>query len=258
MRLLITRPVDQAAATVEALEADGHTCVTSPLLELHHLDLPRPGGSFDIIVLTSRNAVDGLVRQWHSIEDHGKRGDWTVFTVGDTTRDAAIKAGFVKAVSCNGSALDLVEMVAGIREDALSAEALGKHNVLYPCALRPSHDLPTLFEEHELSCAAWPVYATEEAAAFSPQALVGLEKEALDGVLLYSARSAQTFARLAGQLGGAIKIPSIFTLSANICANLTSGFSRQLPRRSGAQMRPRCVCFCRSIKADFASPVTLG
>ncbi|MGI9355585.1 MAG: uroporphyrinogen-III synthase [Rhizobiaceae bacterium] len=220
MRLLVTRPQHQVAATIEALKTDGHDCIVSPMLQLHHLDLPRPGGNFDIIMLTSRNAVDGLVRQWHSFKDHGKRGDWTVFAVGDTTRDAAVRAGFVKAVSCNGSALDLVEMVAATCENGLSVEALDEHNILYPCALRPSHDFPALFEERGLCCAAWPVYAMEQAVAFLPKARDALVASKLDGVLLYSARSAENFAQLAGHLGDDVEIPPIFTLSDNICAAL--------------------------------------
>jgi len=220
MRLLVTRPQHQVADTIASLEGDGHEIITSPMLELHHLDLPQPVGAFNIIALTSRNAVDGLVRQWHSINDRGKRGDWTVFTVGDATRDAAARAGFVKAVSCRGSAPDLVEMIAGTHSSKPSAEVLGKHNILYPCALRPSHDLPALFEERGLNCASWPVYAMEDAEQFSPAAGKALSDESVDGVLLYSARSATTFARLFSNLDTKPAVPPLFALSEAVCAAL--------------------------------------
>ena len=213
MRLLVTRPQHQAATTIAALEEEGHEIIACPMLHRHFLDLPQPTGTFDVTVLTSRNAVDGMMRQW----PQAGRDDLPVFAVGDATTEAAVAAGFLRSVSCRGSATDLVEEVSAACADGLILEGLGKPNILYPCALQPAHDLPTLFEEQELSCAAWPVYAMEDATEFSSEARRALVEETLNGVLLYSARSAEAFARLFSRLNEKPAIPPLFAFSEAIC-----------------------------------------
>ncbi len=218
MRLLITRPLHQAAATVFALEEDGHECVVSPVLVRQQLDLPQPSDSFEIIVLTSRNAVDGLARQWPA----KGREDWPVFTVGQATCDAATAAGFRGAIACGGTAPELVEEVATICQERPNPEVIGKPGILYPCALQPAHDLPAMFERYDLKCAAWPVYAMDDAQEFTAEAVRGLREATLDGVLLYSARSARAFAALVSQLDGPGGIPPLFALSQAVRSALPS------------------------------------
>ncbi len=216
MRLLVTRPPHQAAATVAALQEDGHECLVSPVLIRHDLDLPQPSGTFEIIVLTSRNAVDGLARQW-PVDGREKLA---VYTVGDATRDAAVSSGFLDAVSCDGTASDLVEKVAASCESGAALKSPGKPKILYPCALQPAHDLPAMFAARDLKCAAWPVYVMDEVEEFSSEVSQALKEGTLDGVLLYSARSARVFADLVSKQGGLRRPISLFALSSAICAVL--------------------------------------
>lgn len=212
MRLLITRPLHQVHATLDVLQSDGHQCITSPMLNRQFLDLPQPTGKVQMIVFTSRNAVEGLARLWSgTVPDH-----ITAYAVGTATREAAIVAGFSKTIACSGNARDLVAEVSSSLQLKAPGQAANLQ-ILYPCALQPAHDLVALFALQGLNCSAWPVYKMEETEEFSSEARSALLSGQVDGVLLYSARSAKTFAKLFLQLESPAKIPELFAFSESIC-----------------------------------------
>ena len=181
------------------------------MLERHFLDLPQPSGSFDNVAVTSRNAVDALVRRW----PEQARLAHPLFTVGDATAAAAEEAGFARVHSCKGDGHDLVQTLANHARKNASATS----TVLYPCVLRPAFDLKSALEEHGITCLPWPLYAMEDATAFAPQVADMLRTSAFDGVLLYSARTARRFAQLLK--AEKLRAPSqIFALSQAICEAL--------------------------------------
>ena len=88
MRILITRPREDAAALAEKLKARGHDVIVEPMLEIR----PVAGAKVDLqgvqaVVFSSANGV----RAFALAES---RRDLPALCVGDTTAAAAREAGF--------------------------------------------------------------------------------------------------------------------------------------------------------------------
>lgn len=113
-----------------------------------------------------------------------------VFTVGDTTAEAARAAGFVQVTSAGG---DLERLAA-----LLLTQVAGAGRFLVPGAREPAGDLPALVRGH-IEARALAVYEAVEAVAAAP--------DAFDAVLIHSARAGRALAKLgpfAGQAAVAL------------------------------------------------------
>lgn len=119
----------------------------SPLVGIEHAaafpDLHR----YDGVIFTSENAVDALAH-------HGAPPGMDALCVGRRTADAARIAGF-RAVSANGSAEDLAELVASEPRAKLFLYARGKHVAFdLPRRLRGlgvAVDEQVVYAQHELA-----------------------------------------------------------------------------------------------------------
>jgi uroporphyrinogen-III synthase len=110
VRLLLTRPQDDAERTAMALRARGHDVVVAPLLQIEILaDADLGAGPWAAILLTSANAV-------RAIAAHRRRNelrDLPVFTVGKNTAQAMREVGFTAVDSADGNVADLAKLAAG-------------------------------------------------------------------------------------------------------------------------------------------------
>src|ERR1041385_1135905 len=98
MRVLVTRPRDDAERTAGLLRARGHEPILSPLMEIRFVDGPEiPPERIQAILITSANGVRGLARRTAHREV-------PVFAVGAQTAAAAKAAGFSNVKSANGEA----------------------------------------------------------------------------------------------------------------------------------------------------------
>lgn len=70
-RILVTRPIEQAAGLVNALRAAGAEAVLFPCIAIHHLPINEAtlAGPYDWIVLTSQNAVEALADRLELTDD---------------------------------------------------------------------------------------------------------------------------------------------------------------------------------------------
>jgi uroporphyrinogen III methyltransferase / synthase len=105
MRVIVTRPRDQAGLLLERLEALGHEVVSCPLIEI----VPVEGGplhtdGYDWVVVTSPNGAEHFARR--------RRGR--------LPRVAAIGPGTAEALAAHGIRPDLVPRVA--TQEGLLAE----------------------------------------------------------------------------------------------------------------------------------------
>src|SRR5687767_2000262 len=105
MRVLITRPRDDALSLAEKLEGRGHKVLIEPLLEIRYV----VGAKIDLagaqaVLFTSTNGV----RAFAAAES---RRDLPAFAVGDSTAAAARVAGFTMVESAGGTVDDLVRLV---------------------------------------------------------------------------------------------------------------------------------------------------
>jgi len=188
MRLLLTRPQEDAASIGEALRARGHVPVLAPLMEVRFRDGPALSlDKVQAILATSANGVRAIVRRC-------ARRDLPLFAVGPQTAQTARAAGFQRVVNAGGDSAALAERAAaeldpakGALFHAAGAETAGRLAQTL-CARGFAVESAVLYE-------AVPVAALPETAARA------LRADALDGVLLFSPRSARIFADLVAAAG---------------------------------------------------------
>lgn len=208
MRLLVTRPADEAARTAARLEALGHTAILAPLAEpvvLPPPDLPEPPAA---LLLTSANAVRALAA-W------GRTAEWRalpVLTVGDRTAEAARAAGFRDVESAAGDAAALI---------ALATHRLaGSSGVaLWPSAAEPAADLVAPLGAAGVAVRRVAAYRMAQAESLPAMVADLWRAGGIDGVLLYSPASAALFGTLLAGAGLAFGPVPAYVLSQAVAAS---------------------------------------
>lgn len=208
MRLLVTRPEPDAAGTAARLRALGHQALVQPLLNVAFTDPPdatRPAA----LVLTSRNGVRALERWPEAADWHGI----PVFAVGDATAEGARAAGFEAVASAAGDGPELAGMILGLQPSSAGP-------LLYPAA---EDRAPAL--EDRLRAAGYDLqvvvaYRTVPAEGLAAEVRAGLADGSLQGVLLYSQRTAAIFRDLviAAGLRASLGRCTLFALSQGIAS----------------------------------------
>lgn len=108
MRILVTRPVEDACRQAERLRSLGHTPVVFPLLEIVFPRMtPLRLDGVQGLIVTSRNGLRGL--QANESFEAAKR--LPVFCVGEGTAELAAKMGFTRTVTGAGRASDLLPVI---------------------------------------------------------------------------------------------------------------------------------------------------
>jgi uroporphyrinogen-III synthase len=178
VRLLVTRPEPDGARTAALLRARGHDVVLAPLLRIEHLDFELPDQAWSAVVMTSANAARAVAR-------HPRRETiiaLEAFTVGRHTAEAARAAGFRTLHSADGDKDDLADFLrARTREHS--------DPLLYLAGEERAGDL-TMSGMPVVTVVAYRAVKIER---FVPAVAAALARGALDGVLHFSARTAQAY-----------------------------------------------------------------
>jgi uroporphyrinogen-III synthase len=183
MRILITRPIDDARPLADALEERGIAVLIEPLLEIRHLDDAEIDlDGVQALMFTSANGVRAFAAL-------SPRRDLKVFTVGDGSADAARQAGFPTVESAKGD----IEALAALVVDRLKAE----DGVLFHAAgTVTAGDLKARLEGLGYQVRRAQLYEAKIATALSTETRANLTLGGIDAVLLFSPRTAATFAEL--------------------------------------------------------------
>lgn len=215
MRLLVTRPLEDAETLERRLEALGHQVITSPLLTIApRADIVIPAEPYQAIALTSANAIRCLESSRHL---DGLR-HLPVMAVGPQSAAAARQAGFENITEAGGDGIGLARHMIG----ALDPKA---GPVLYLSGLDTASDFTGLLETGGLSTRRVIVYEAKPAATLAPEAARA------EGVLLYSPRSAKIWLDLAKRQSIPADVMVHYCLSANIAAILPDAFARRVAAR---------------------------
>lgn len=179
MRVLVTRPLEDASEIATALKARGHEPVIAPLMSIVFDDaVPLHLDGVQAIVATSANGVRALARRT-------SLRDLPVFAVGPQTAAEAHKLGFADVKSADG---DSDALVAAIPGWAAKAGGALLHATGQDGAGRVAADLRTLgFDVRTVV-----LYAMVSVVVLPPAA-----RMPVDAVLLFSPRSAAIYAELA-------------------------------------------------------------
>jgi uroporphyrinogen-III synthase len=177
MRVLITRPSEDANATAQILRARGHEPVIAPLLEIVCREGVGIPSDAKAILATSSNGIRALAR-------NALRRDLRVFAVGAQTAEAARLAGFTDILSADGDALDLVKLVI--------ASAYPKNAMLLHAAGAETRgDLAGMLQRDGFLVRTVALYDA------IPASEIPCDLAAIDAALFYSPRSAAIFVELA-------------------------------------------------------------
>jgi uroporphyrinogen-III synthase len=211
MRLLITRPLPDALETARRLKAMGHEALVQPLLRIVFAPAPRDLDDPQALLVTSQNALRAL----ESWPQAARWMDTPIYAVGKATARAAEAAGFTDVRTGGGDAAALAEAV---REDLAPEGGL----LIYPAARQRTGGLSEALTDAGYEVATVESYRAEAVTQFDAAAKKALAEETLDGVLLYSRRTAETFRAAAKSAGLEEQLSSLkfYVLSEQIGAAL--------------------------------------
>jgi uroporphyrinogen-III synthase len=215
MRLIITRPADDANLLKAKLEALGHSAILVPLLQI----IPRanvqiPSKNYQLICVTSANAVKhcGASAELKRIP---------VLTVGPQSLEAARAAGFK---SCEAHGGD----VAGLASYVIKNFRTQDGPLLYLAGAQTTADLQAQLAARGFTVDKVVVYdAIAQGTPGIKQALAAAE-----GVLLYSPRSARIWVDIVTKSGleTTATAPIYFCLSENVAKMLPPHWQTRLAK----------------------------
>lgn len=211
MRLLVTRPEPDAERTANALRRRGHTVVVAPLLHIEPVERAAIGpGPFAAILVTSANAATAIVRHPRFAQLRAL----PVFAVGDRTAEAMRDAGFADVNSATGSVGDLAQLIA--------ERARPRASLLYLAGADRAVDLAGTLSGRGFAVSTAVIYRAV-AADVLPAAAIAALNEGIDGVLHFSRRSAETYAKASQAAGldqSALTRPAHFCMSGQVAEPL--------------------------------------
>jgi uroporphyrinogen-III synthase len=180
MRILISRPQEDAARLAELLRARGHEPLCASLLSVRFFDGPElTFEGVSAIVATSANGIRAFAKRT-------ERRDLRIFAVGPQTADAARKAGFGEVECADGDATTLAEKVLewvkpeeGVLLHAASADNEGQLKTLlaeegYTVDVTVLYEVVALHKLPEIAREAMVHHALDAAVVFSPRSAMAL------------------------------------------------------------------------------------
>jgi len=213
MRVLVTRPADDAPALAEAVQARGHEPLIAPLSTIRFETPAAPSETPAATIFTSRNAVRALAGL-----------DWAnhlravpAYCVGAATAQAARDAGFTHVIGGGGTGAQLAEHIA-------YAHTPDAGPLLYLTGDHLAFDMQAALGERGFSVRRCIVYRSDLVAGFSAEVRAALQAGDVDAAMLMSPRAASHFAALAQTAGLTAQAARLcyFCLSEAVASALAS------------------------------------
>ncbi len=180
MRVLVTRPKEDAEDTAVKLRARGHTALVAPLIEIRFVDGPDISlEGVQAVLATSSNGV-------HALSRRTSRRDVPLFAVGAQTGQAAQDAGFSKVKNADGDARKLAAAIMDWAKPDAGA-------LLHAAGVETKGELAQSLRAAGFEVRTCIVYDAVAVNALPPPALAALTAGELEAVLLFSPRSARIF-----------------------------------------------------------------
>jgi uroporphyrinogen-III synthase len=181
MRILVTRPRDDAADTAAKLSARGHQAVLAPLLDIKF----RAGaeialGDIQAVLITSANGIRALATR-------SKRRDVKVLAVGMQSADTARELGFTDVEGAGGDA----QALAGL---AIAFLAPKGGALLHASGAETRGHLADILAVRGFTVRSEVLYDAVDATALPSEAQTALVKGTINAALFFSPRTARIFA----------------------------------------------------------------
>ncbi len=177
MRILVTRPQEDAAHFAELLRDRGHEPVCASLLTVRFFDGPELDfENVSAVLATSANGVRAFVRRT-------RLRDLKILAVGPQTADAARKGGFTDVECADGDAATLAQAVLGWvkPEDGV---------LLHACSADNEGQMKALLVEEGYTVDVVVLYEVIAVHKLPTVAREALVHNTLDVAVVFSARSA--------------------------------------------------------------------
>jgi len=183
MHALITRPLEDAKPLAELLAGRGVECTVEPLLDI----VPNADAAIDLdgvqaLLFTSANGVRAFAAK-------SSRRDLKALTVGDGSATVARELGFTDVTAASGDVDALAALVIQQLDPKAGPLFHGAASVL-------AGDLQGKLEQAGFTIRRAVLYEAKTATALSPETRMNLALGGIDMVLLFSPRTARTFAEL--------------------------------------------------------------
>jgi uroporphyrinogen-III synthase len=203
MVVLVTRPHPGNQNTASALRKRGFEVLSAPVLKFEavpfHYDMDARCSA---VIVTSANALLGIEPQ---LKGH-RLLELPLFAVGDTTAEAARRAGFTHVISASGDA-------AALRDAVLASVEAGQLNkagaLLYLAGGDLARDLAGELGEHGLRVITCTTYRMVPLKGLALEVREAFAANRIEAVLHYSQRSARAFLDAARSDGVEISALSI-------------------------------------------------
>jgi uroporphyrinogen-III synthase len=180
MKLLITRPAEDARRQAAPFEALGHEAVIRPLMEVVFARLtPLRLQGIQGLIATSRNALRGLAR--NGTFEAAKR--LPVYCVGEGTAGLARELGFARVVPGNGAAKDLISVITYLTTPDAGA-------LLYLTGQHLAFDLEKPLKAKGFAVPRVIIYEAREADKSAMAEFAQALRAGVDGIVLMSPRTA--------------------------------------------------------------------
>jgi uroporphyrinogen-III synthase len=186
MRLLLTRPREDAERSARTLRARGHEVELEPLLAIRFrpdaLDPARDLAGVQALALTSLNGLRAYLAA-------GGPKNLPVFAVGPASAAAAQEAGFASVRAAGGDIRSLAALIVASLDPAAGA-------LLHPAGTVSAGDLAGALATAGFTLRRAVLYEAAAAGRLSERTVTLLRAHAFDGALFYSPRTAATFVSL--------------------------------------------------------------
>ena len=220
MRVLITRPRDDAQRLAQRLSAQGHLCHLAPLIQITptEADLP-PLTDLRGLAFTSAIGVRPLEKKLTG-DDAASWFALPAYAVGPQTYAAAEQAGFSNVTEASGDVEGLAQRIAS------QSEASMEGAILHIAGTHLAGNLQAALAAHNIRVEKCVLYEALAATQFDAQTAAAMHGHGFEAVVIYSQRSAHIYVALMSEIEAAK--PLVFCLSAAIAEIMqAAGFATQ-------------------------------
>ena len=227
MRLIVTRPQEDARSLGRRLTTAGHTVIAAPLLSIRRIaEAPIPERPYQAVLITSANGARAL--EGRSELERLKSA--TALVVGRSSAVAAAGAGFARIEVAGGD-------VAALARRAVQLLRPDDGPLLYVSGAVTAGELASDLAASGFEVDRVVAYVASPAVALPKRCATALAAGKVDGVILFSPRTARIWATLAaaaGQAPAAVRLVHYClsqNVAATVCNTLGAGVTVEVARR---------------------------
>jgi len=216
MHLLVTRPHPDADDLITQLEHAGHKVSNFPLLKIKFLEpVPLPMTPPQAVLITSANGARALANH----PQMASLANALAITVGPASAAAASQAGFKPITQTERG--DVIGLIDYVRKNLRPQDG----PLLYASGTKTSGDLVRELQKSNFQVDRAILYDAVPAAKLPEEICQKIEQKTIDGVLLFSPRTAKRWLSLTKACISSAKLAKLqhYCLSKNVANIIDQG-----------------------------------